>query len=298
MVNGRWVAWGTAIVLVSGCGSATLGRGGVGESCYANQTCKPGLSCASNLCVNLNTGAGGSGGAAGSQGGGGNGGETGAGGIASAGASGSGGAAGGACANGCASGATECSSSTELGLCEAGDGGCLMFTSSACSSGLVCERDMPAACGDPNWAEWPMPNCPQDFSAGAPNLEGYTDNKDQTVTDNVTGLMWQQGSAPGTYTQSGAVMFCQQLSLGGHQDWRLPTIIELVSLIDVGQAPSTFNLTYFTSTAAGGLFWSATGLAGAPLVNGMAQTAWYVDFGDGQSDSTTVGSTNYVRCVR
>ena len=37
-----------------------------------------------------------------------------------------------------------------------------------------------------------MPNDRVDVTAGAPNLESYTDNKDGTVTDNLTGLMWQQ----------------------------------------------------------------------------------------------------------
>jgi len=37
------------------------------------------------------------------------------------------------------------------------------------------------------WAEWPMPQWSADVTAGAPNPEGYTDNGDGTVTDNVTG---------------------------------------------------------------------------------------------------------------
>ena len=37
-----------------------------------------------------------------------------------------------------------------------------------------------------------MPNGPTDVAAGAPNPEGYTLNGDGTVTDKITGLMWQQ----------------------------------------------------------------------------------------------------------
>jgi hypothetical protein len=68
------------------------------------------------------------------------------------------------------------------------------------------------------WAEWPMPNSANEVSAGAPNLESYTDNGDGTVTDNVTGLMWQQQGVPSTtYAQSNPTSYCQSLTLGGHR---------------------------------------------------------------------------------
>lgn len=61
----------------------------------------------------------------------------------------------------------------------------------------------------------------------------YTDNGDGTVTDNVTGLMWQQN--PGdkkTWIQAvnGLDDFNAE-ALGGYSDWRLPTIKELYSLV-------------------------------------------------------------------
>lgn len=62
------------------------------------------------------------------------------------------------------------------------------------------------------------------------NPVSYTNNNDGTVTDNVTGLMWQQ--TQGTFlsfddAKAGASTF----NAGGHSDWRLPTIKELFSLI-------------------------------------------------------------------
>jgi len=62
------------------------------------------------------------------------------------------------------------------------------------------------------------------------NNASYTNNGDGTVTDNVTGLMWQQN--PGekmTYDQ--AVAGASAFSMAGYDDWRLPTIKELYSLI-------------------------------------------------------------------
>jgi len=69
----------------------------------------------------------------------------------------------------------------------------------------------------------------------------YTDNGDGTVTDNVTGLIWSQTpdlTSDGiinvndklTYDQ--ALARAESFTLAGYDDWRLPTITELYSLID------------------------------------------------------------------
>lgn len=61
------------------------------------------------------------------------------------------------------------------------------------------------------------------------NQPSYTDNGNGTVTDNVTGLMWQQDMGSKiTYAQ--ALQNAASSTLGGHSDWRLPTIKELYSL--------------------------------------------------------------------
>jgi len=58
----------------------------------------------------------------------------------------------------------------------------------------------------------------------------YQDNGDGTVTDRVTGLMWQQDpGAKQTYEE--ALKGAAACRLAGHTDWRLPTIKELYSLI-------------------------------------------------------------------
>ncbi len=82
-----------------------------------------------------------------------------------------------------------------------------------------------------------MVNCPEEggvtagqdaqFNGFSPS---YTNNGNGTVTDNVTGLMWQQD--PGEkMTWDQAVAGAGSLTLGGYNDWRLPTIKELYSLI-------------------------------------------------------------------
>jgi hypothetical protein len=62
------------------------------------------------------------------------------------------------------------------------------------------------------------------------NQPSYRDNGDGTITDLNTGLMWQQ--APGgkkTYAEAAAG--ADAFGLAGYDDWRLPTIKELYSLI-------------------------------------------------------------------
>ena len=63
------------------------------------------------------------------------------------------------------------------------------------------------------------------------NQPSYLDNGDGTVSDVVTGLMWQQGYS-GKMSQSQAASGASSFNLAGHTDWRLPTIKELYSLID------------------------------------------------------------------
>lgn len=72
------------------------------------------------------------------------------------------------------------------------------------------------------------------------NEPSYTDNGDGTVTDNVTGLMWQQSSdlngdgiidAKDKLSYADAFAGESSFNLAGHTDWRLPSIKEAYSLI-------------------------------------------------------------------
>jgi len=193
------------------------------------------------------------------------------------------------CTNACTTGTT-CLSGTSLQTCALGANGCTASTTSTCSSGLVCERHSSAACLDPAWAEWPAPNSQADVSAGAPNLSSYADNGDGTVTDSVTGLMWQQAVAAGPFTWAQAKAYCPTLTLAGHSDWRVPTRIELVSLVDFGRSSPAINTTYFPSTPSD-YFWSSSPLAGS------SSLAWYVNFYSGFADYPEVPA-GYARCVR
>ena len=101
----------------------------------------------------------------------------------------------------------------------------------------------------------------------------YTDHSNGTVTDNSSGLMWQTAeSIPKTWQQ--ALTYAQTLELAGFDDWRLPTIKELATLIDTSRSRPTINTDFFPGCRSDA-YWSATEYSQNPGF------AWYVDFNDG-----------------
>jgi hypothetical protein len=209
-------------------------------------------------------------------------------GVGAAGAAGGSGGVGGASETGDGAAGTGAAGAGMEGACPGAAGA---SGTSVCSTGLVCERLAPAACADPSWAEWPMPNGPSDVAAGAPNLASDTDHGDGTVTDNVTGLMWQKVAAAQMLTQAQALAYCPTLSLGGHADWRLPSLIELMSIVDKGQSNPSIDAMYFPATPATP-FWSSTPVAGSTTAG------WYVYFDYGNALTFDLTDMLGVRCVR
>lgn len=139
------------------------------------------------------------------------------------------------------------------------------------------------------WAEWPMPN---PDNKQAPNPQSYNSQGKSLVVDTVTQLTWEKTADDGSYTWAEAEEHCASLSLGGG-GFRLPTRIELVSLVDYTQNRPTIDAKAFPSTAAE-KFWSASPFAGAE------NSAWLVnfDFGTGFVFAGDVEEKHRVRCVR
>jgi hypothetical protein len=95
----------------------------------------------------------------------------------------------------------------------------------------------------------------------------FTDRGDGTVTDNLTGLMWTKDAQQirGGMSWTDALDACNNLSFAGYNDWRMPNIKELQSLIDYGQyfpaLPSNhpfLNVDLILSDDNEGLVWSST----------------------------------------
>jgi hypothetical protein len=125
--------------------------------------------------------------------------------------------------------------------------------------------------------------------AGAPPGR-YTTPATGTVYDTVTGLTWQQAVSSSTYVQAQAVSYCAGLSLNG-SGWRLPTIQELLSIMDVTLYNPSIDPDYFPNTPPDP-FWTSTPFTSA------SNYAWQVDFYAGNTDTFDMSLSDYARCVR
>jgi len=107
------------------------------------------------------------------------------------------------------------------------------------------------------------------------------------VTDSTSGLEWEAEPA-GPLTWQEAMDYAATLRLGGHDDWRVPTIEELLTLVDYSRVNPATDLPRMPSE----WFWSSSSYAGS------ASTAWDVLFSPGLVNRYDKTNTYYVRCVR
>jgi len=127
--------------------------------------------------------------------------------------------------------------------------------------------------------------------------QSLMDNGDGTVTDNATGLIWQQGE-PGYMNWDSALSYCEGLSLGGHSDWRLPNIKELESITDDTRCIPAIDTAYFPNARPTSPYWSSTSDASTTSGTSSPYFAWFVSFGAGHVLFHQVGYNDCIRCVR
>ncbi len=123
-------------------------------------------------------------------------------------------------------------------------------------------------------------------------VNSFTDNGDGTVTDEATGLMWSQDDSGVGLDWAEALAWVEQKNAElylGHDDWRLPNVKELQSIVDYTRSPDTtgtpaidpaFNTTSITNEAGQTdypSYWSGTTHANWSRVPG--RSACYVSFG-------------------
>ena len=232
--------------------------------------------------------------------------------------------AGGSNAGGTSSGGTSAGGSNAGGTSGGGQGGATascgdgvveageqcddknMDNSDACVSGCknatcgdgflwqgkeACDYNIPAtenvcarSCEFSTWALWPVPD---PLGAHPPS---YDTSVAGIVTDNVTKLIWQRAVDLGNYTWATAQAYCDNLSLAGFTDWRLPTRIELVTLTNSGFAPS-IDTSAFPGTPSAE-FWTSSSAQFPP------GDAFTVEFTSANTATENPTSTYRVRCVR
>ncbi|MFM7144051.1 MAG: DUF1566 domain-containing protein [Alphaproteobacteria bacterium] len=158
----------------------------------------------------------------------------------------------------------------------------------------------------------------------------FVDNGDGTVTDNLTHLMWEKktgavGTAvscpdvatcpdphvvnniytwsavnvsPWPFDGTAATVFLglinsQPACLAGHCDWRLPSVEELLTIVEQGSGPPAINATFGPTQPY--YYWTATTFAGAFT----PYYAWFVDFFGGNYQNNGFKLDGYfVRAVR
>ncbi len=115
------------------------------------------------------------------------------------------------------------------------------------------------------------------------------------VTDTLTHLQWQDSNIK-SQTWNDANDYCKELIIQGVSDWRLPTVQELQSLVNLAYTP---KIDPSFATKSSGKYWTSTEYPYAPET-----MAYYINFSNGFSanygDRSVYDKSNryYVRCVR
>jgi hypothetical protein len=168
-----------------------------------------------------------------------------------------------------------------------------------CAGDDACDEGTCAA--DRNWALWPMPSMPI-------ARDNYT-TSENVVVDNATGLTWQRRpsarrltwrevqESPSPYR---AYSYCQNLNLDG-TGWRLPTRVELLSVLDYTRAAPAIETEAFPDTPREPFLVAEWQIERPGL---LVPLAWDFSIGkvvavdaEGQSNANSVPDA-WVRCVR
>ncbi len=117
------------------------------------------------------------------------------------------------------------------------------------------------------------------------------------LVDTVTSLMWQRQDS-GELSYEAARVYCDTLSLGAYTDWRLPTVLESMSILNLDRLNPALNTDYFSSTGAE-YWWTSDRQVGD------SSKVWVTNAGGGvgphpRTESQSAGGTKkfHVRAVR
>jgi hypothetical protein len=157
--------------------------------------------------------------------------------------------------------------------------------------------DATGRCTDTGWAQWKYTSIPNPRFSTVPDSTG---NGQDIIKDAWTGLSWELKIPDTLYSWgSDAQTYCSSLSYGGFHDWRLPSPVELATLLDLTVVYNPANgppliqqpFAAYTQPAA---FWTSTPVASAT----PGTAAWVVSFQLGLINTAGNTLSLRVRCVR
>lgn len=124
-------------------------------------------------------------------------------------------------------------------------------------------------------------------------LSAFASAEITMIKDTRTNLMWEDTPhvRETKTTQSRAKEYCSELKLGGFEDWRPPTIHELLTIVDYNRV-SPAILKAFSYTEDESFYWTKTHVADEN------DAFWGVNFKRGASSKASEYYERYVRCVR
>lgn len=113
------------------------------------------------------------------------------------------------------------------------------------------------------------------------------------VKDPTTNLIWEdtKHTTEDKVTHGEASTYCAKLKLSEVTGWRIPTLNELLTVVDYTRSDSAI-LKEFSHIKSGTIYWTST-----PYVRSRDKF-WGVDFKDGATESASKNYDRYVRCVK
>jgi len=123
-------------------------------------------------------------------------------------------------------------------------------------------------------------------------MKRFKDYCEGTLTDTVSGLMWQkQFTNPLSWAQ--AVDYAKKLGLAGYTDWRLPTVKELLTLVDYSKRAPASSFPGMPLE----WFWSSSSYV-PNSDESDSGVAWVVSFLNGSVSAREKSYCTHIRCVR
>lgn len=120
------------------------------------------------------------------------------------------------------------------------------------------------------------------------------DNKKEVVVDSDTSLMWQDDNRAKSIRKywEDAKEYCKELKHAGYNDWYLPNICELESIVDVSKCSPAIKKGF--KNVASSYYWSS-------LLDVLdSEYVWSIYFENGESSASNRNKygRSYIRCVR